>query len=185
MIQESMFGMKEPEKNRSIIVVSDMHLGGEEDPHTAWRFCRFLEHIRKGDATVSDPCRAREQSDTGSIPGDKDNPTTRKDHPARRYHGTLGFEGPGPESCLLDTMLPVLKMRDMDYDVVYVAGNHDEDIAELIESCDEDKKKLADERKKMREIREKDHPGSKPLAGCSPSGLRVLRSVGKDNTREA
>jgi UDP-2,3-diacylglucosamine pyrophosphatase LpxH len=73
-------------------------------------------------------------------------------------------------------------MRDMDTDVVYVAGNHDEDIAELIDSCDHDKKELAKERIKMRQQMESEHPGEKPLVGCSPRALGVLRSVEKDGT---
>ena len=100
MTREPMFGLQEPAEDRSIIVVSDLHLGGQEDPHTAWRLCRFLEHIRKGTATVSYPCRAGEQSRYRRYHWHKDNPPTRKDHPARRHHGIVGFEGAGPESSL-------------------------------------------------------------------------------------
>jgi UDP-2,3-diacylglucosamine pyrophosphatase LpxH len=182
MIQESMFGMKAPEKNRSIIVVSDLHLGGGVDPDTAWRFCRFLEHLRKDQPTVSDPCHASGESCTGGIPGTKTLLPPEKIILLGDIMELWDSRSQDRNRAFFDTMLPLLRMRDMDCDVVYVAGNHDEDIAELIESCDQDKKELADQRKKNRELREKEHPGEAPLAGCSPSGLRVLRSVRKDNT---
>lgn len=176
MTREPLFGLREPADDRSIIVVSDLHLGGQVDINTPWRLCRFLDYIREGSATVSDPCPAADTDGRAGTSGTKRILRPEKIILLGDIMELWDSRRRDRNCAFLDILIPLLRMRDMDADVVYVAGNHDEDIAELIESCDIDKKELADERIRIRQRTEREHPREEPPARCSPRALGVLRS---------
>jgi hypothetical protein len=112
---------------RSVIVVSDLHLGGTEDPHTSARFSRFLEFV------------------SGLYPGDRQGaahdqtPDTLNLLPPQKFILLGDFFDLWDPRCtdrnnvLLDAMIPVTKLGEMDCDVIFVTGNHDEDIGELVD----------------------------------------------------
>jgi UDP-2,3-diacylglucosamine pyrophosphatase LpxH len=167
--------LKIPE-DRSVIVVSDLHLGGDEDPDTARRFCRFLEHLRKGQCEVSDDCHGNREGWSGGTPGKKTLLPPEKIILLGDIMELWDSRKRDRNRAFLDLMLPLLKLRDMDCDVVYVTGNHDEDVAELLESTDRDKKELKDFRIEKRERWEASHPGKKRSKECSSACLEVFRS---------
>ncbi|KUG20047.1 MAG: metallophosphoesterase [Methanomicrobiaceae archaeon] len=124
--------------DRSVIVVSDLHLGSQEGLETARRFYRFLEHLSNGCIPLPDACRA------GGAAASPD-PATRECLLPPEAIILLGdiLELWDPRNqdrnmAYTDAFQPFLTMRDMDCDVIYVAGNHDEDIVEIIESYDEE-----------------------------------------------
>jgi len=110
---------------RSVLVVSDLHLGGTEDPHTSTRFCRFLEYVA---GLFPETGAAQEQ-----------NPNPHKLLRPQKFI-ILGdfFDLWDPRSqdrntVLLDAMIPIARIGRMDCDVIFVTGNHDEDIGELVD----------------------------------------------------
>jgi len=172
----NIFDLKEIPADRSIIVVSDLHLGGSEDPDTVWRFCRFLEYLRRGQSEVSDLCPSSGERGTGGSPGKKTLFPPEKIIMLGDILELWDSRDRDRNRAFLDAIIPLLKLRDLDCDVVFVTGNHDEDIAELLDSCFRDKKSFGDFRRHVREEWEKSHPGQKRSNGCSSSGLRILRS---------
>jgi UDP-2,3-diacylglucosamine pyrophosphatase LpxH/uncharacterized membrane protein (GlpM family) len=132
--KRGLFGLDPLPEDRSIIVVSDLHLGGREDTNTSKRFCRFLDHLTTGSPVVYDTC-----SREGNIVSKRLLPPEKiillgdilEVWDSRNRDRNCAF---------LDGLLPFLKLRDMDCDVVYVTGNHDEDIAEFVETYDEMRK---------------------------------------------
>ena len=136
MADTTLFTLDKIPEDRSIIVVSDLHLGGAEDPNTTERFCRFLEYIKTGFTTVPVSCHTCGEPE-------KTGPVQSKHLLPPKKIILLGdiFElwdsrNVDRNSAFLDGLRPFLRLRDLDCDVVYVTGNHDEDIAELITSCE-------------------------------------------------
>lgn len=112
--------------DRSVIVVSDLHLGGTEDPHTSARFSRFLEYL----SGLYPEHRPKSESDQ--------EPDTPRLLPPQKFI-LLGdsFDLWDPRSLdlnivFLDALIPIARLAKMDCDVVFVTGNHDEDIGELV-----------------------------------------------------
>jgi len=184
MRKESLFGPKRIPDDRSVIVISDLHLGGREDPHTARRFSRFLDFLTSGLAALPDSCRmAREAPDTGTA--------ARKSLLPPERIILLGdilelwdSRHLDRNSAFLDALLPFLKMREMDCDVVYVTGNHDEDVAETIDSYEEESKRAEEERKGSEgqgnsnnqspaEEKSRRLPAT-GIPGCPPSNFELL-----------
>lgn len=112
---------------RSVMVVSDLHLGGTEDPHTSARFSRFLEF-------VSGLYQGGGQGAVHDQP-----PDTLNLLPPQKFILLGDFfdlwdpRGTDRNNVLLDAMLPIASLGHMDCDIVFVTGNHDEDIAELVD----------------------------------------------------
>jgi len=175
MAGEPRFGMGTIPDDRSVIVVSDLHLGSREDPETSRRFCRFLDYISSGPFPVS--CPRWSKKDNG-----EQNPAGEK---WMAPPGRIILLGDILElwdsrwidrnNSFLDALLPFLRMRDMDCDVVYVVGNHDEDIAEFITSHDEDRKK----RKEM----EKNRQNKTDEGRIAPAAPDTGVSSGKSQSR--
>lgn len=112
---------------RSVIVVSDLHLGGTEDPHTSARFSRFLEYVA-GLFPGGGPGSAHDQKSG-----------TQNLLPPQKFILLGDFFDLWDPRCqdrtnvLLDAMIPIARLGQMDCDVVFVTGNHDEDIGELVD----------------------------------------------------
>jgi len=125
---------------RSIIIVSDLHLGGNDDHASMARFHRFLEALDAADIT---PIPITE-------PKEPFKPCLReKTHPAKERPERIQK----PETILLlgdflecwdskdqnrdnvffDAFYPLLRLRDMDCETIYVTGNHDDDLQDVIE----------------------------------------------------
>jgi len=130
MKEKDCFGIKTLPDDRSIIVVSDLHLGGNEDDgnkigrgSTAERFCKFLDHLKNCPNPEVNGCN----KDKRLLPPAKiillgDILELWDSHKQDR------------NNAFLDAILPFRKLQEMDCDVVYVTGNHDEDIVEYITS---------------------------------------------------
>jgi predicted phosphodiesterase len=108
---------EELEKGRSIIVVSDLHLGGGDDRCTSIRFSRFLDTL----ATFGrdGPCKDLMPPKKIILLGD-----------------FLDLWDPYEQNrnnSLIDAMVPLVKAAQTDCEIIYVTGNHDEDISELKE----------------------------------------------------
>lgn len=123
-------------EGRSVVVVSDLHLGGGEDPETVQRFCNFLDYIR----TDFPSCRV--ECHTGDGFPDSCPATGRTLLPPARII-LLGdileiwdSRNIDRNSAFLDALFPILKLRDMDCEVIYVTGNHDEDVSEIVASIE-------------------------------------------------
>ncbi len=115
--------------DESVLIFSDLHLGGADDTQTACRFCRFLDHLLKGHRDVV-PCGM----DTGTSP-------TVMRPPSRviLLGDILELWDPRAQdrhSALLDALVPLLKLRELGCTIVYVTGNHDEDVGELVDTVD-------------------------------------------------
>jgi UDP-2,3-diacylglucosamine pyrophosphatase LpxH len=160
-------------EGRSIIVVSDLHLGGREDTGTSQRFCRFLDHLTTGSPVVSDLC-TREGSvrskqllppETFILLGD-----ILEVWDSRNSDRNCAF---------VNGILPLLKLRDMDCDVVYVTGNHDEDVAEIVESYDVMRKQDKENQEKAQAETPGPEPGAGDRSGCSPEDFGILHSKDK------
>lgn len=112
-------------KDKSVIAVSDLHFGGPEDNETVTRFCRFLDAIHSGNLQVS-----RTGDDAKTCP----------DHllpPAKII--LLGdilelwdSRKQDRNNAFLDAILPFMKLRELPCDIIYVTGNHDEDVGEIV-----------------------------------------------------
>lgn len=174
--QESLFGLKALPEDRSIIVVSDLHLGGREDPDTARRFCRFLDHLATGSPVVSDLCPR------------EGNTRSKRLLPPEKFI-LLGdilevwdSRNQDRNNAFLNGILPFLKLRDMDCDVVYVTGNHDEDIAEIVESYDEMQRQDRENRQRTQGSCDTGQgtrcqkSGVEELTGCSRADFDILHS---------
>lgn len=131
------FFSPEPEElpdGRSIIVVSDLHLGGNEDPGTAERFSAFLDFLDKGIQDGTLPC---EDCPVNS----PERPMKKTFYPPEKII-LLGdvmelwdSRDLDRNNAMLDLLFPLLKLKGMDCDVVYVTGNHDEDMGEILSTC--------------------------------------------------
>jgi UDP-2,3-diacylglucosamine pyrophosphatase LpxH len=174
--RRGLFGLEPLPEDRSIIVVSDLHLGGREDTGTALRFCRFLDHLTTGSPVVSDLC-TRE----GNI-------RSKRLLPPEKFI-LLGdilevwdSRNSDRNCAFLNGILPFLKLRDMDCDLVYVTGNHDEDIAEFVESYDEMRKQDKEKQEKAQETGQGSRcqePEEGDGSGCSPADWDILHSENK------
>ena len=159
--------------DRSIIVVSDLHLGGAEDPDTSERFCTFLAFLREGfqeHSVYCEHCSGEKGAGNGGqrtlLPPEKiillGDILELWD--SRQQDRNIAF---------LDAVPPINELKQSDCDVVYVTGNHDEDMTEMIASYAKDRKKNAthpDERATSK------HP-------ATPEKYRVISSK-KDNKHE-
>jgi len=125
---------------RSIVIVSDLHLGGNEDHATMARFNRFLEALDAADTTpirITDPkepfkpCQ-REKSSPGKGRPDR----IQKPETVLLLGDFLecwDSKDQNRDNVFFDAFYPLLKLRDMDCETIYVTGNHDDDIQDLIE----------------------------------------------------
>jgi len=139
-------------EERSIIVVSDLHLGSNEDHGTMARFCNFLDFldaIDPGGKTpdVKDkrkdfnPCSDNSPIESGhtgkTLPTfTGDCPTTlSKPEKIILLGDSLDFwdsKDQNRDNVFFDAFFPLLRLRDMDCETVYVSGNHDEDMDDII-----------------------------------------------------
>ena len=195
MPKESLFGVEKLPDDRSIIVVSDLHLGGLEDSGTAERFSRFLDYLATDLISVSDICQSGKKTGTDDPAG------TKRLYPPEKIIllgdiMELWDSRNRDRNCsFLDAFLPFLKMRDMDCDVIYVTGNHDEDVAEFIASRDEDRKLAKEIRSKQKESTEQNSrsspgTGSGQTRGaqqpaCSASPFKLLYTTDKKGEEKA
>lgn len=115
--------------DRSVIVVSDLHFGGGEDTETVTRFCHFLDCLRSGNLKIT-----KAGADAGTCP-EKMLP------PAKII--LLGDilelwdpRGQDRNCALLDALVPFLKLRELRCNVIYVTGNHEEDMGEPVMTVD-------------------------------------------------
>jgi predicted phosphodiesterase len=195
MSKESLFGVEKLPDDRSIIVVSDLHLGGLEDRGTAERFNRFLKYLATDFISVSDVCRS------GNETGNDEPAGTKRLYPPEKII-LLGdimelwdSRNQDRNCSFLDAFLPFLQMRDMDCDVIYVTGNHDEDVAEFIASHDEDRKLAKETRVTKNEPADTDSRSS-PVTGSgqtrgaqqaegSPSPFKLLHTKDQEGREKA
>lgn len=137
---------------RSIIVVSDLHLGGNEDHGTMARFCDFLNTIDPPGKTLPDIADKRKDIDRcpDNSLREKDQTNETATAPQNDFPKTLfrpekiillgdflefwDSKNQDRDNVLFDALFPLLRLRDMDCDTVYVTGNHDEELWDLIES---------------------------------------------------
>jgi UDP-2,3-diacylglucosamine pyrophosphatase LpxH len=148
MMTESDAARNRLPENRSIIVVSDLHLGGKEDPDTARRFCNFLDYINNDFASAGvncGKCKGSPEKDSGKI-----RKLLQPDKIVLLGDVLELWDSRNIDrnSSFLDAFIPFLKLRDMDCDVIYVTGNHDEDTAELVTSVAENEEFLKNAKKK-------------------------------------
>jgi len=115
--------------NKSIIVVSDIHLGGMEGSETINRVCNFLEKIRTEEISVVCPLD-ESKPDHKSI--------SKKLLPPVKIillGDILDLWNPRHQDrnyACIDSLIFFLKLRDIPSDIIYVTGNHDEDIGEVV-----------------------------------------------------
>lgn len=195
MPKESLFGVEKLPDDRSIIVVSDLHLGGLEDPGTAERFNRFLKYLTTDFISVSDICQSGKKAGTDDPAG------TKRLFPPEKII-LLGdilelwdSRNRDRNCSFLDAFLPFLNMRDMDCDVIYVTGNHDEDVAEFIESRDEDRKLTKETVAKKKESTDaisisspgtgSGQAGGSQLPAGSASPFKLLHTKDKEGREKA
>ena len=99
---------------KSIIVVSDLHLGSNEDPETGARFGRFLDFVKggamAGDLRLLTPGKFILLGDILELWDPRDQ---------------------NRENTVLDALVPLSKLERLGCEIIYVTGNHDEDIGEL------------------------------------------------------
>ncbi|MGD9936114.1 MAG: hypothetical protein AB7S61_01395 [Methanoregulaceae archaeon] len=111
----------------SVLVFSDLHLGGADDRETAGRFCRLLDHLLSGHREV---CHGNPDAQTG--------PTTMRPPAKVILLGDIlelwDPRGQDRHCALLDALVPFLKLRELRCSIVYVTGNHDEDVGEMVDS---------------------------------------------------
>ena len=119
--------------DRSAIVVSDLHLGGPEDPETTTRFCHFLDTLLRGDVKVS-----QDDSPDKSCPKELLPPA--KIILLGDILELWDSRGQDRNNPFLDAIVPFLKLREFPCDVIYVTGNHDEDVTELLTTVDNTEK---------------------------------------------
>jgi UDP-2,3-diacylglucosamine pyrophosphatase LpxH len=128
-------------ETESIIVVSDLHLGGGIDPDTKNRFCRFVDAIaRIKPGTPSD--------DSSGFSTGHAMKYLRKPKKIILLGDILELwdaRNQNRDNVFFDAAVPFAKLQEMDADVLYVTGNHDENIGDIIdadkgcarkESCD-------------------------------------------------
>lgn len=123
-----------PEKipdDKSIIVISDVHLGGSEGPETINRIVNFLDTIQKGTATVI--CNETSQG------GEQKSIIKNLLPPSKiiLLGDILDLWNPRNQDrnyAFIDSLIFFLKLREIPSDVIYVTGNHDEDVGELMNS---------------------------------------------------
>lgn len=128
----------QPEE-RSIIIVSDLHLGGNEDHATMARFHRFLTALDSADTRpipITDP-----EKPFGPCIRTTEHPAQKPDrlHKPEKVILLGDFlecwdaKDQNRDNVLFDALYPLLRLRDMDCETVYVTGNHDDDMQDLIE----------------------------------------------------
>ncbi len=115
-------------EGKSILVVSDLHLGGYEGQETAERFCNFLKTLKTGSVSVT--C----QSD---IP--KETLIRNLLPPAKiiLLGDILDLWNPRDQDrtyAFIDSLTVFLRLQEFSCDVIYVTGNHDEDMGEPVTS---------------------------------------------------
>lgn len=108
--------------SRSILVVSDLHLGGEQGEKTSVSFIKFIDWIsRKGDLL--------EISSNGTI-----NRTVQCPSLIILLGDIMELWVPRSEdrSSVLQDLIPVVEaLQNLGIEVVYVTGNHDHEVDEL------------------------------------------------------
>lgn len=115
--------------DESVLVFSDLHLGGADDTETALRFCRFLDHLLEGHRDV-----VSSGLDDGTCPI-----VIRPLNRVVLLGDILELWDPRAQdrhSALLDALVPLLKLRELGCAIVYVTGNHDGDVGELVDTVD-------------------------------------------------
>jgi predicted phosphodiesterase len=126
---------------RSVVIVSDLHLGGNEDHGTMARFCRFLDALNLADTRpipITDP-------EKPFRPDLQVDDLSEQKKPGQLYKPEkiilLGdflecwdSRDQNRQNVLFDALFPLIRLRDMDLETVYVTGNHDEDLQDLIAS---------------------------------------------------
>ena len=127
---EGNFAEKIPD-DKSILVVSDVHLGGAEGPETINRMLHFLDKIQSGNAEVV--CHPEQQ--------DKNTPPVTKHllPPTKiiLLGDILDLWNPRHQDrnyAFLDGLIFFLKLQNIQSDIIYVTGNHDEDSGEPVYS---------------------------------------------------
>lgn len=117
--------------DRSIIVISDTHLGGVEGPETINRISNFLDTIHAGQVTVV--CQGEES-------GEDHTPIPKHLLPPTKIiliGDILDLWNPRLQDrnyAFIDSLILFLKLRDIPSDIIYVTGNHDEDSGEPVYS---------------------------------------------------
>ena len=115
-------------EGKSILVVSDLHLGGLEGPETAERFCNFLKILQSG--SVSVVCTSEKPGET----------ITRNLLPPAKIillGDVLDLWNPREQDrtyAFIDALTVFLRLQDFSCDIIYVTGNHDEDMGEPVTS---------------------------------------------------
>jgi len=117
--------------DRSILVVSDVHLGGVEGPETINRILHFLDKIQSGEAKVV--CHPEKQ-DSSTTPV-----TKTLLHPTKiiLMGDVLDLWNPRLQDrnyAFLDGLIFFLKLQKIQSDIIYITGNHDEDSGEPVYS---------------------------------------------------
>ncbi len=118
-----------------IIVVSDLHLGMKCSERTVEDFSEFvavLADAKKNQRTIRASCPAH-PGDNNAEPA-----SVEIDFPTRfiLLGDIVDLWDPREQdrtNALRDLIKPFNRLRDLDCDVVYVAGNHDEDVTEFID----------------------------------------------------
>ena len=114
---------------KSVIVVSDLHLGGNEDPGTSARFSRFLDRIAQ----------------LGTKPAADERSRLLPPQKIILLGDILELWDPRDQdrdNVLLDAIVPFAKLGNLGCELVYVTGNHDEDVGDLL--CSREKQGLPD-----------------------------------------
>ncbi|AGB03388.1 metallophosphoesterase [Methanoregula formicica] len=131
------------DKDESVIVVSDLHLGGEFGHETSGRFCNFLEAVSRFSGKA--PFSREQQFRIGGI--DKVFKPPKKIILLGDILEFWASRCRNRDYVTLDALKPFAQLQEMDCDVVYVTGNHDEDVEEIIDAANfENKKKTSPEK---------------------------------------
>ena len=113
----------------SIIVVSDLHLGGNDDLDTMNRLCTFLDKI----ASIQTAIPADDLPYIEILNGRK---YLRKPKKIILLGDILELWNPrnqNRDNVFCDAAVPFAKLQELDCDVVYVTGNHDENVGDIID----------------------------------------------------
>jgi UDP-2,3-diacylglucosamine pyrophosphatase LpxH len=125
---------EEVTEGKSIIVVSDLHLGGEEGQDTAKRFSNFIKRIKSGDIPV-----ASSPETGGDAAGHREGCPNRLLEPELiiLLGDVLDLWNPRNQdrnNAFIDALVVFLQLQDFSGDVIYVTGNHDEDIGDIVQA---------------------------------------------------
>lgn len=122
--------------DRSVIVVSDTHFGSDFGSETVKRFCNFLEKIRSGDTPV---IPSIENGLAGSNYFDSGPKNLLPPAKIILLGDILEFWNPRMRdriNSFMDALVVFLELRNLPSDVIYVTGNHDEDVADLVRTSE-------------------------------------------------